>query len=311
MQPSPPPPQVIRVAFNEITREAALHALAHPRSVSTPLVEAYLARRALDYVMGYGLSRVLGRKLPGSKSAGRVQSVALRLVTDREHAIRTIQQREYWSVDARCQGPHGTPSRRPSRTWTGSGWASLASSLPRSPSRSRPQEFQTFRRLQIGLSVLGASVEIRRGSKNVGQIAGMDCDSGFFPVLGGERSGGCLRRLAVPCPFLPRGHPAAVPHVRQRPPEVQVEQDGGLPGLQQLPQLHPQLPASRSPLAGTPPPPAQLCGTDCLLVPFLDLRCGCELLMTNNRVGTVDANSLQGRASRLELVDTWKMKNGN
>jgi DNA topoisomerase-1 len=104
---SPPPPQVIRVAFNEITREAVLHALAHPRSVSTPLVEAYLARRALDYVMGYGLSPVLWRKLPGSKSAGRVQSVALRLVTDREHAIRTFHQREYWSVDAACQGPRG------------------------------------------------------------------------------------------------------------------------------------------------------------------------------------------------------------
>jgi hypothetical protein len=106
LQP-PLSPQVIRVAFNEITREAVLHALAHPRSVSTPLVEAYLARRALDYVMGYGLSPVLWRKLPGSKSAGRVQSVALRLVTDREHAIRTFQQREYWSVDAACQGPHG------------------------------------------------------------------------------------------------------------------------------------------------------------------------------------------------------------
>jgi hypothetical protein len=66
---------------------------------------------------------------------------------------------------------------------------------------------------------------------------GVDCASGLFPVLGGGRSGGALRRLAVPCPFLPRGQPAAVPHVRQRPPGVQAEQDGGLPGLQQLPRL--------------------------------------------------------------------------
>jgi DNA topoisomerase-1 len=70
-------------------------------------VEAYLAQRALDYVMGTACPWCCGGKLPGSKSAGRVQSVALRLVTDREHAIRTFQQREYWFVDAACQGPHG------------------------------------------------------------------------------------------------------------------------------------------------------------------------------------------------------------
>lgn len=102
-----PSAQVIRVAFNEITRDAVLAALAAPRDVSVPLVEAYLARRALDYVMGFGLSPVLWRKLPGSKSAGRVQSVALRLVTDREHAIRTFVTREHWSVAAHLTGPTG------------------------------------------------------------------------------------------------------------------------------------------------------------------------------------------------------------
>jgi hypothetical protein len=110
---------------------------------------------------------------------------------------------------------------------------------------------------------------------------GMDCDSGFFPVLGGGRSGGAVRRLAVPCPFLPGGQPAAVPHVRQRPPGVQAEQDGGLPGLQQLPRLLRPPPAFLWQVHHRPRTAVAVpCGTDCLLVPFLYLRCRCVSLMT-------------------------------
>ena len=78
---------VKRVVFNAITKKAVLDAMANPRDIDTPLVDAYLARRALDYLVGFNLSPVLWRKLPGARSAGRVQSVALRLVCDREREI--------------------------------------------------------------------------------------------------------------------------------------------------------------------------------------------------------------------------------
>ncbi|CAN0602178.1 unnamed protein product, partial [Ectocarpus sp. 12 AP-2014] len=78
---------VERVVFNAITKNAVLEAMANPRAIDGPLVDAYLARRALDYLVGFTLSPVLWRKLPGSRSAGRVQSVALRLVTERETEI--------------------------------------------------------------------------------------------------------------------------------------------------------------------------------------------------------------------------------
>lgn len=92
---------VCRVVFNAITRNAVLEAMASPREVDTDLVDAYLARRALDYLVGFQLSPVLWRKLPGARSAGRVQSVALRLVCDREFEIEAHRAREYWSVDAK------------------------------------------------------------------------------------------------------------------------------------------------------------------------------------------------------------------
>ncbi|WP_395830044.1 type I DNA topoisomerase [Elstera sp.] len=90
---------VKRVVFHEITKAAVLHAVANPRDINQELVDAYLARRALDYLVGFTLSPVLWRKLPGSRSAGRVQSVALRLICERESEIEVFKTDEYWSVD--------------------------------------------------------------------------------------------------------------------------------------------------------------------------------------------------------------------
>jgi DNA topoisomerase-1 len=91
---------VQRVAFNAITKKAVAEAIASPREIDMELVEAYLARRALDYLVGFKLSPVLWRKLPGAKSAGRVQSVCLRLIVEREMEIEAFRAREYWSVRA-------------------------------------------------------------------------------------------------------------------------------------------------------------------------------------------------------------------
>ncbi|HHY50790.1 MAG TPA: type I DNA topoisomerase [Alphaproteobacteria bacterium] len=92
---------VRRVVFNAITKSAITEAMKNPRDIDAPLVDAYLARRALDYLVGFTLSPILWRKLPGSRSAGRVQSVALRLVCDREAEIERFKPQEYWSVGAR------------------------------------------------------------------------------------------------------------------------------------------------------------------------------------------------------------------
>jgi DNA topoisomerase-1 len=92
---------VSRVVFNAITKSAITEAMQRPRDIDAPLVDAYLARRALDYLVGFTLSPILWRKLPGSRSAGRVQSVALRLVCDREAEIEKFKPVEYWSVAAR------------------------------------------------------------------------------------------------------------------------------------------------------------------------------------------------------------------
>jgi len=91
---------VKRVTFNSITKQSVLDAVAHPRELDQPLIDAYMARRALDYLVGFTLSPVLWRKLPGSRSAGRVQSVALRLICEREAEIEVFKSREYWTVDA-------------------------------------------------------------------------------------------------------------------------------------------------------------------------------------------------------------------
>ncbi len=100
---------VERVVFNEITRRAVQEAMKNPRQLDRELIDAYLARRALDYLVGFTLSPVLWRKLPGSRSAGRVQSVALRLICEREAEIEIFKPREYWSVIAALASADGTP----------------------------------------------------------------------------------------------------------------------------------------------------------------------------------------------------------
>ncbi|MCW3847877.1 type I DNA topoisomerase [Sphingomonas sp. LB-2] len=97
------PKEVERVTFNAITKAAVLEAMAHPRELDTDLIDAYRARRALDYLVGFTLSPVLWRKLPGAKSAGRVQSVALRIIVDREREIESFTAQEYWSVAAEME----------------------------------------------------------------------------------------------------------------------------------------------------------------------------------------------------------------
>ena len=87
-----------RVVFNEVTKNAILKAINNPRQIEILLVEAYLARRALDYLVGFNISPILWTKLPGSKSAGRVQSVALKLITERERQIELFKPQEYWTL---------------------------------------------------------------------------------------------------------------------------------------------------------------------------------------------------------------------
>ena len=89
-----------RVVFNAITKNSVLEAMKNPREINMPLVEAYLARRALDHLVGFNLSPVLWRKLPGAKSAGRVQSVSLKLIVEREMQIEAFNSKEYWSIQA-------------------------------------------------------------------------------------------------------------------------------------------------------------------------------------------------------------------
>ncbi|SMX42197.1 type I DNA topoisomerase [Maliponia aquimaris] len=99
--------KVERVTFNAITKAAVTEAMKNPRDIDAPLVEAYLARRALDYLVGFNLSPVLWRKLPGARSAGRVQSVCLRLIVEREMEIEAFRAREYWQVKAQLTTPRG------------------------------------------------------------------------------------------------------------------------------------------------------------------------------------------------------------
>jgi DNA topoisomerase I len=98
---------VKRVVFNEITKTAVLDAMKNPRDLDRDLIEAYMARRALDFLVGFNLSPVLWRKLPGSRSAGRVQSVALRLICERETEIERFKPREYWTIAAEFRTPSG------------------------------------------------------------------------------------------------------------------------------------------------------------------------------------------------------------
>ena len=90
--------KVERVVFNEITKKAVTNGINNPREIESLLVNAYMARRALDYLVGFNISPILWTKLPGSKSAGRVQSVALRLTTEREHEIELFKPEEFWTI---------------------------------------------------------------------------------------------------------------------------------------------------------------------------------------------------------------------
>ena len=99
--------EVTRVVFNAITKSAVTEAMAAPRKIDMELVEAYLARRALDYLVGFNLSPVLWRKLPGAKSAGRVQSVCLRLIVEAEMVIEAFKSKEYWTINTTLETPRG------------------------------------------------------------------------------------------------------------------------------------------------------------------------------------------------------------
>ena len=121
--------KIERVVFNAITKQAVTDAMKAPRQIDGALVDAYMARRALDYLVGFTLSPVLGRKLPGARSAGRVQSVALRLVCDRELEIEKFVPREYWSLVATLTTPAERWSSRASPA-TSSG-AGTRGSIPR------------------------------------------------------------------------------------------------------------------------------------------------------------------------------------
>ena len=99
--------KVERVVFNEITKKAVTIGIDNPRNIETNLVDAYMARRALDYLVGFNISPILWTKLPGSKSAGRVQSVALRLLTEREHEIEQFKPEEFWSLNVNFKNAKG------------------------------------------------------------------------------------------------------------------------------------------------------------------------------------------------------------
>ncbi len=95
--------EIERVVFNEITKKAVIHGIENPRQIEPLLVDAYMARRALDYLVGFNISPILWTKLPGSKSAGRVQSVALKLITEREHEIESFKPEEFWTLSVNFQ----------------------------------------------------------------------------------------------------------------------------------------------------------------------------------------------------------------
>ncbi len=99
--------KIERVVFNEITKKAVTNGIDNPRNIESNLVDAYMARRALDYLVGFNISPILWTKLPGSKSAGRVQSVALRLLTEREHEIEQFNPEEFWTLHVNFKTPMG------------------------------------------------------------------------------------------------------------------------------------------------------------------------------------------------------------
>ncbi|HVH49833.1 MAG TPA: type I DNA topoisomerase, partial [Sphingomicrobium sp.] len=151
---------VKRVVFNAITKAAVLDAMRNPRDIDTPLVDAYLARRALDYLVGFNLSPVLWRKLPGARSAGRVQSVALRLVCDRESEIERFVSEEYWNLSALLKTPRGDEFE--ARLVSAEGKRLQARSI------SNGEEANTLKALLDGAAYRVESVEAKPTRRNPG-----------------------------------------------------------------------------------------------------------------------------------------------
>ncbi len=151
---------VRRVVFNAITKQAVLDAMAKPRDIDAPLVNAYLARRALDYLVGFTLSPVLWRKLPGARSAGRVQSVALRLVCDRENEIERFIREEYWNIAALLNTPRGDGFEARLTVWDGK-------KLQKLDIQTAAQADQIKTMLE-GATFRAASVEAKPAKRNPG-----------------------------------------------------------------------------------------------------------------------------------------------
>ncbi|PHP68410.1 DNA topoisomerase I [Zhengella mangrovi] len=149
---------VRRVVFNAITKNAVLEAMANPREIDAPLVEAYLARRALDYLVGFTLSPVLWRKLPGARSAGRVQSVALRLVCDREAEIERFVREAYWLVAGTFLTPRGDSFAARLMTFDGQKAQKL--------DITSAEQAEAIRKVLDGSSFKVASVEAKPAKRN-------------------------------------------------------------------------------------------------------------------------------------------------
>ncbi|RCS21987.1 type I DNA topoisomerase [Phyllobacterium salinisoli] len=151
---------VQRVTFNAITKKAVLDAMASPREIDVPLVDAYLARRALDYLVGFTLSPVLWRKLPGARSAGRVQSVALRLICDRESEIERFVREEYWNIAALLKTPREDGFEARLTAFDGKKLSKL--------DIKNAEQAGTIRSMLEGASFKAASVEAKPTKRNPG-----------------------------------------------------------------------------------------------------------------------------------------------
>ncbi|MFN4274299.1 MAG: type I DNA topoisomerase [Aliihoeflea sp.] len=149
---------VRRVVFNAITKQAVTEAMAAPREIDAPLVDAYLARRALDYLVGFTLSPVLWRKLPGARSAGRVQSVALRLVCDRETEIERFVREDYWQLAALLKTPRGDGFEARLTAYEGKKLQKL--------SIASQEEADAIKAMLEGASFKAASVEAKPARRN-------------------------------------------------------------------------------------------------------------------------------------------------
>ena len=191
---------VQRVVFNAITRHAVLDAMQHPRKIDADLVDAYLARRALDYLVGFTLSPMLWRKLPGARSAGRVQSVALRLICDRELEIESVQGAGILDDRGRCSRPVAATASPPA-------------------SRHRRQEARQVRHPQRGV-----------GPRDRGRAR--RCVLASPPSNASRSSATRLRRSARPrCSRKPRASSASPPRARCSSPSASMRASAARPSV--------------------------------------------------------------------------------